>query len=350
MYDTSGHEIVVTPVGQDGRLYNNGLSVGPLAQGGFQSREMIYGSTGVASEIEKVYNVHWGNVRKLKHTIEPFVTYSYVPTFAQSSLPLFDEIDRIEPRSLITYGATSRIFLKFNPQEEAHLNQPEAAQQPDEGSAHPFMSRSFVNGSTVEEILRLTLSQAYNVTHAVTMGSGSHLSDLDLVASAFPANTVSMGGQLTYSAQLSSIHYANGFLSFQPWWTRGSKITTGSYLSLSYNYIGPGPGSQPGVNSSYDQSMSLSAYYELLNRVAVLFAPSYDLTTHQLLSAEYGVRIKPACNCWAFAMGITDTVNPSETQFQFQVTLGGLGSVGKSPFVRLPFQSHMGVLPANDYF
>jgi hypothetical protein len=55
--------------------------------------------------------------------------------------------------------------------------------------------------------------------------------------------------------------------------------------------------------------------------------------------------LKSACDCWSFDMGITKTVNPSETQFQFQLTLGGLGSIGESPFGRNPFQMHTSVLP-----
>jgi LPS-assembly protein len=342
MYDTSGHEIVVTPVGQNGQLYNNGLSTGPLAAGGLQSREMIYGSAGVASEIEKVYNLNLESVQKLKHTIEPFASYSYVPNYNQSSLPLFDETDRVEARSLFTYGATSRIFLKFS--RRTAPQQGENDQIVDEGASHPFMARSTVNGSTIEEILRLTVMQAYDTNHAVTKGS-SRFSDLDFVGSAFPASSVAIGGQLSYSPQVSSVHYASGYLSFRPWWQQ-RKLVTNSYLQLSYNYIGPGPTSQPGVNATYNQFIAASVYYELLNRVGVLFSPGYDLTTHQLMSAEYGLRIKPPCDCWAFDMGITDTYNPNETQFQFQVSLGGIGSVGKGPFGRLPFRSHMGVLPS----
>ncbi|HJU11811.1 MAG TPA: LPS assembly protein LptD [Candidatus Binataceae bacterium] len=346
MYDTSGHDIIVTPVGQGGRLYNNGLSVGPLAPGGFQSRELIWGTTGIASELERVYKLNWEPVEKLKHTIEPFVTYTYVPNMDQSSLPLFDETDRVEGRSLLVYGATSRIFLKFAHHNAAQGTNPETpiAMQ-DEGASHPFMARSYVNGSTIEEVLRVTLEQAYDTTHAVAKGS-SRFSDLDLIASAFPARTLSIGGQLTYSPQVSTVHYASLFTMFQPWWTSKSKINTGSYLMFGYTYIGPGPTFEPGVNSTRSQYMSLTAYYELFRRVAVLFSPAYDFTTHQLLSAEYGLRLKPPCNCWMFDMGITNTVNPAETQFQFQVTLGGLGSIGKSPFMRMPLRSHMGVLPA----
>ncbi len=348
MYDTSGHQIEITPVGEDGRKYNNGLSLGPLAEGGFQSREMIYGSAGIATELEKVYDLNWEPAEKLKHTIEPFVTYDYVPNYDQGSLPLFDETDRVEGRSLITYGITSRIFLKLAQHRTA---QGEGQQEPtaeDESdfAMHPFMARSFINGSTIEEILRLSVMQAYDTNHAVAQGS-SRLSDLGLVATAFPANTLAIGGQLTYSPQVASIHYASTYLNFQPWWTRKSKVSTDSSLQVGYIYIGPGPQSKPGVNAGFNQFLTARAYYELFRRVAVLFAPSYDFATHQLLTAEYGVRIKAPCDCWAFDMGITNTVNPSETQFQFQVTLGGIGSVGKSPFLRMPFRSHLGVLPTS---
>jgi hypothetical protein len=69
------------------------------------------------------------------------------------------------------------------------------------------------------------------------------------------------------------------------------------------------------------------------------------------LQAEYGVRLKSPCDCWAFDVGIVDSFNPKEVQVQFQVTLGGLGSVGQSPFGNNPFQrlglagSPTGVLP-----
>jgi LPS-assembly protein len=345
MYDTSGHWIDVTPVGQDGRLFNNALSLGPLAPGGFQSRELMYGSAGIATELEKVYNLNWEPVEKLKHTIEPFVTYSYVPNLAQSSLPLFDEIDRIEARSLITYGATSRIFLKLASQSAPTEGSGGKNGQPQtQLGVHPFMARSYVNGSTIEEILRVTVEQAYDTAHAVAKGS-SHFSDLDVIATAFPNSTWAIGGQLTYSPQVAELHYANGYLNFRPWWLNNNKIWTGSYLQLGYNYIGPGPDFQPGINASANQFMTMQAYYELFKRVAVLFGPAYDFTSHKLLSAQYGLRIKAPCNCWAFDMGISDTFNPNETLFQFQLTLGGLGSVGRSPFGRMPFQSRLGVLP-----
>ena len=68
----------------------------------------------ITTELERVYDVDWKYVDKLKHTVEPFVNYDYVPDISQSGVPLFDERDRINARSLIVYGFTSRLYGKMN--------------------------------------------------------------------------------------------------------------------------------------------------------------------------------------------------------------------------------------------
>ena len=90
---------------------------------------------------------------------------------------------------------------------------------------------------------------------------------------------------------------------------------------------------------------------DVLDYLGFYIAPSYDFASSKLLSTEYGVRLKSPCDCWAADLGITDSFNPNEVQIQFQLTLGGLGSVGRSPFGRNPFQTRglvgtpSGVLP-----
>jgi LPS-assembly protein len=353
-YDTSGHTITTIPVGTQGLLYNNGLKLGPLGQGGLQSREMIYANAGIGTEIEKVYDLNWESIEKIKHTIEPFATFNYVPEVKQSQLPFFDQVDRIEARSLISYGFTSRIYAKLaarpSSQEQEGTSATDDPNAENAPSLSPFRARSSINGSSVEELFRFTLLQAYDADHAVAEGS-SRFSDLDLNGVVLPTRVWSMGGQLGYSPRTAGIHYASAYLSFQPWWTNNvsklymAKAESGSFLQVSYNYIAPGPSAKTGVNASFSQFIALRAYYDLFDRMGVYYAPSYDFVTHKQLSQEYGVRIKSPCDCWAFDMGVTKTVNPSETQFQFQLTLGGLGSVGQSPFGRNPFQVRTGVLP-----
>ena len=352
IYSVGGDSINVIPVGTGGREFNNGLALGPVGDGGFHSREMIYANAGVATEVEKVYNFGWLGISQLKHTIEPFATYAYVPSVNQSALPLYDQVDRVEARSLFTYGVTSRFFAKLDSTAAPDL--PEDGQPGDDQSTDSLSllrPRSYRNGGSATEVLRITLLQAYDTSHAVAKGA-SRFADLDAAASLFPTNIVSMNGELGYSPFTNGIRNASVYLNFQPWWTTNlpklymGKAEAGSFLQMSYDYIAPGPNTkQPGQSANLSQFLTARVYYDLFERMGVYFAPSYDFVKHKIISAEYGIRIKSPCDCWAFDMGITKTINPSETQYQFQLTLGGLGSVGQSPFGRNPFQTRMSVLP-----
>lgn len=351
VYDTSGHSIVVTPVGDSGLQYNNGLSIGPLAPGGLRSRQMIYGNAGIGSEFEKIYDLNWKSIAKIKHTIEPFATYSYVPQVNQSKDPLYDEVDRMNSRSLITYGFTSRIFAKETVSSQAPEGGDGDIQQ--NTTISPFRPRTYTSTGATEELFRFTLLQAYDIEHDIAPGA-SRFSDLDLQALVYPTRVWSFGSQIGFDPTAEQLAYANASLTFQPWWTKNTprvysaKAEEGSFVQVSYDYVAPGPTFTPGVNANYSQFMVMRSYYELFDRMGVYFAPSYDFVAHKLLSSAYGLRLKSPCDCWAFDSSITKTYNPSETSFQFQLTLGGIGSVGESPFGRNPFQQRAGLVPLPD--
>jgi lipopolysaccharide assembly outer membrane protein LptD (OstA) len=349
VYDTSGHILDIIPVGQQGLQYNNGVELGPLGQGGLDSRQMLYGSAGIASEIERVYDLNWKYIEKIKHTLEPFANYAYIPSYGQNELPLYDETDRIEPRNMFTYGFTSRILARL-PALERPADGDYAMDVQQDSTISPFRAQNY-GSATTAELFRFTALQAYDVTHNVAVG-GSHFSAVDLTGTVFPTRVISFGSQFGYYPKLNQISYASAYVNFQPWWTDNNpRIYTGnaeegSFMQLSYNYVAPGPNQVPGTNSAYNQFIVIRSYYDLFNRMGVYFAPSYDFVNKELLSAEYGVRFKSPCNCWSFDMGITKTNNPSETAFQFQLTLGGLGSIGESPFGRNPFQRRTSLMPS----
>jgi LPS-assembly protein len=348
-YDTSGHVLDIIPVGQQGLQYNNGVKLGPLGQGGMESREMLYGSAGVASEVERVYDLNWKYIEKIKHTFEPFVNYAYIPSYGQNNLPLYDETDRIEPRNMFTYGFTTRLLARLPALVRPSDNGDYATDVQQNTTISPFRAQNYGAAST-EELVRFTVEQVYDITHNVAVG-GSHFSAVDLTGQVFPTRVVSFGSQFGYYPPNNQISYANAYLNFQPWWTDNTprvytaKAEEGSFMQLSYNYVAPGPNAIPGINSNYNQFIVLRTYYDLFSRLGVYFAPSYDFVDKEFLSTEYGVRLKSPCDCWSFDMGITKTNNPSETSFQFQLTLGGLGSIGESPFGRNPFQQRTSLVP-----
>jgi hypothetical protein len=66
----------------------------------FQSREILQVMTDMESEVSRVYDVdgELGDIKRLKHTIEPFLGYNYTPVVGQDNLPLYD-FDRPPPRA-----------------------------------------------------------------------------------------------------------------------------------------------------------------------------------------------------------------------------------------------------------
>ncbi len=367
IYDASGHTINITPVGKPfsglpptptgpGVLqYNNGLSKGPLAPGGFQGIGIPYLSTGVASEVERVFDVNGTTIEKLKNTIEPFVSYTYVPRIYQGNMPLFDQYDRVNSRSLFTYGVTTRLFAKMIPAPTDQAQETdEASSAPGSGTSleQPSPSEAFIpgggpaysRGEEVRELAQLTLMQAYDVSHDVGP-FGDHVSDLQANLNVFPTTIASFGSQVDYNPRNhAGFTFANVYLTFQPPWSKVSnvymgKALQGSFLQASYNYVNPEVAVLPTTTANASQFATIRAYSDIWDMFGVYVAPSYNFAANQLLNAEYGARIKSPCDCWAADMGLVDSFNPNEVQVQFQLTLGGLGSIGQSPFGRNPFQT-----------
>jgi len=377
VYDASGHDLEIIPVGQNAPvsmngktqvqklIYNNSLSLGPLSEGGLNSRWIPFFQTGASTEIERIYDVDWKYIDKLKHTVEPFVSYAYTPEVSQSGVPLFDERDRINARSLVIYGFTSRLYAKMN----SSADTPEIAENAgaesgavraaDSGQGAGVESSDQLglfdvssspethsaNGDTTRELVSMTLMQAYDTTYAVQPNQVA-LSDVEGRFTLFPTSVVSFGSQFAYDPRNNpGISLASVQMNLQPPWNQTNqpslymgKALTGSFMQISYNYVRSANTVQfVGTPRNASQFFALRTYYDLFDRMGLYFAPNYDIAASRMLSMQYGVRLKSPCDCWAFDLGVTNSYNPNEVQVQVQATLGGLGSIGQTPFGRNPF-------------
>jgi LPS-assembly protein len=343
-YDVSGHQVNVIPVGSQGRTFNNGLKLGPLAPGGLMARAIPYANFGLHTALIDSFELNRFGLQKIETLIQPYAQYGYVPTIGQNEFPLFDSIDRIEPRSLVDYGASLRIFAQTQPQAASGTS-----------LSHRILgvigpSYSAANGSTAE-LLRLNFEQAYDTSQAVAP-DGYRFSDVAMQGTLFPTSVLSAASSLDYSPRPGQGLDAFTFsLSVQPPGQTAPSVYTGralqgSFLSLSYMYAAPNGvliNTAKSVNSL--SAVSLSAYLGLLNHAGVFFSPVYDLAQSRMLASVYGLRIKSGCDCWFADFAVDDTFYPNNTSYVFQLTLSGLGSLGSgSPFGSNPFQL-MGLLP-----
>ena len=86
---------------------------------GWKSRETFQANAQISTEFYRVYDAEtfsmisdFLKVSKWMHTIEPTVSYQYIPPANQSDLPVYDAVDRVPYTNQITYGFTQRLLGK----------------------------------------------------------------------------------------------------------------------------------------------------------------------------------------------------------------------------------------------
>ncbi len=86
---------------------------------GWKLRQIFEADAQMSAEFYRVYDgeaLPWISylmkVTKWMHTIEPMVSYTYIPRVNQSHFPVFDDVDQIPFTNQITYGVTQRLLGK----------------------------------------------------------------------------------------------------------------------------------------------------------------------------------------------------------------------------------------------
>lgn len=97
---------LVPEVGYRERLYST-------TRDDFQTKGVFDFGARASTLLSRVYGVAGKKVRKIRHSIEPEIDYAYIPAVDQSTLPEFDQLDRIGPENRITYALTNRFTARI---------------------------------------------------------------------------------------------------------------------------------------------------------------------------------------------------------------------------------------------
>ncbi|MEO8601617.1 MAG: LPS assembly protein LptD [bacterium] len=280
-------------------------------------REIFELHGNVGTELARIYDFPHFGLDKLRHTIEPQVEYLYVPPVNQSDLPVFDGIDRINKRSLITYGFASRLLGRTE-----------------------VTSQSKKSGE-VFEIARLSVAQSYDVLRdippttnidsvtgqPVNPETGDHFSDIDVALRVNPGPITSVRAYTTYDTSENQVSSATVGVRFkEP--LRGfdganrPRLFTRASFNIEYRYV------TDKILQFLDSSLALP----VTDRIAGLYAIRYDVLNNRFLENYAGVRWLSSCDCWALNLGFKQTTNPNEVQLQAQFTLAGLGAPAPGGF------------------
>jgi LPS-assembly protein len=267
-------------------------------------------------------------LKRLKHTIEPTVAYSYVPEEEQDGLPLYDTLDRIRHRSLVTYGVRQVLFGRFIPPkagaEQISELTPEVSQLPSletEGVLPEFgipsqfdggMRKVNVRQGEIREVATFDLYQSYDMVQAQNNSDPDRnpLSDLGMMLGLAPSKSV----VFTFDG-----NYGTEDREFSSWGLGAHlKDDRGDILRARYTFI----------DQSIDQ-IETGVEAVLTERLRLGYYARYDSLASEFIRNSGALRILSACNCWSVDIGFVDTVNPDRQQFLLVFNLGGLGDVAQ---------------------
>lgn len=255
------------------------------------TRELFVGGiTFVGPTFYNILDANIGDIVKVKHLIEPSVSYNYTSDSDEEindDINVFDGIDSIGPNNTATYSLTNRILAK------------------EELGEGEFETR---------EILKFAVSNSYNVNVArdtdVPWKRAFSGITFDLDTKIFRNLEFNMDTNYNiegdkFSTANSEFRYSLKDLGYVDLETRFSQDALTGITDTRY-YIG-------GVGTDYFKKWEFE----------------YNIRYDDLenITDEHYFRAKYKSQCWALEFNLLD--RPDETQFFFLVSLVGIGEIGK---------------------
>jgi len=281
--------------------------------------------------VSRIYDFHKYGIARLKHTIEPSLDYLYVPrtNTRQDALPFYDEADRVNHRSVATFGLTSRLLARMAPREGEGE---EVRRIRELGRATLFQSYDMVNkgGTLVRE-----------VDDSGEIIDADRASDLSMHVRLTPGDFLRFEGRTDYSLTGNRAKGATaGLQLIDPRTPKDDlelpALRGRSQIGISYRFV---------ANNSVED-VNAYALLRLTKRFYVAYETRYDAISKNFLENRFGLRIISDCECWVVDIGVSDKRNPDEIEGRVLVSLVGLGEVGQEPLSR----SLGGILPASRGF
>ncbi len=241
------------------------------------NRTYLYAGIDANARLSRIYGTdREEGIGKIKHSIEPTISYTYIPHTKTVNIPQFDSVDSVVSANTVTVSLINRI------------------------TAHYKESKETPN-TTNFDLLVFKLSQGYNLS---AMDSTSHPSVLqgDLYVNA--PKYFSLSGNANYYPDTGHVSH-----------TENAIFTAGKVkLNLSYQH-------------TRDLPSTISGEYLILGGELTLgrwnFAASYsqDLMNNITNQVEYRVRYN--AQCWGIVAAFVHS--PGESRFTAMLDLKGLG-------------------------
>ncbi len=251
---------------------------------GDDNEELFDFNVGASTRMHRVFDWDGEKVKKIRHSFEPEIRYSYIPSGNQDPLPDFDRWDEIEPENKLSLVLTNRLtarldsvegtseyheFLYFRLAQEFDISESHRDQDPGDAPARPF------SPLRTELIVRPT--------------TWSYI-DFDA----------------TYDMNPES----ESFLAFRS--RGGVNDGKGNSLSFGYTYLDD-------TTEYFSGSLATNA----LDPLALSYSWRYDFVESQAL--EHLIGLEYRFQCWSIKLTYRDRLEDEEIMVAF--VLKGIGDI-----------------------
>ncbi len=264
---------------------------------------------------------------RVKHVVEPYFGYTFIPDVSQDQLPLFDSKDRIREKSLFALGIRTSLLGRFDPVDQGKgviseltprvedlptlaFDRPLSDVGDTEIFTDEFGGAYSQRRAPVRELVALTIKQTYDYKEDVEDNDSDRRpwsdlgSQLDMFANDYFAMRFDSNLD-TQETQMSS--WGLG------WHLRDDR---GDAMFARYSYL----------DNEISQTQG-NLELALTPRFKLGYYGNYDHIEGELIESRVGMRYSGSCNCWRVDLGYHEMINPDKEKFLLTFTLAGLGHI-----------------------
>jgi len=306
------------------------------------SRELVEIRGSIGTSLSRVYGFDRPDLIGLKHVLEPEVSYLFVPGVNQSRIPIMDEVDRINRRSVVTFALANRFWGKS----PARFGSTDADKE-------EMLNTVGSGGVRDLGFLRLALSYDFDQSK----NNSDRLSDLDirlrpppiyffnmnLEATVHPspwkASSLQVGASLTDPRPLGRLYADPDFMrpnviNFSYAFVRQNPL---SFYAEDANIDLDAPPncvkhpadprcSTSALNQNVAGNVGVSSLYHLTDNILLYGTGNINTLQGSLLNYSAATKFLSFCECWSVTLGLRRNVNPAKTSLYFDFNLTGLGN------------------------
>ena len=269
----------------------------------FFHRELFDTRVTLFTDFQRIFDIDAGKLKRVKHTIRPFISHQYIPDVDQTDLPNLETRDRVEALSLLTYSLTNTFTsksLKINRNLEDHPRKRVRGGQVTEPTDYRY-----------QDFFRLKVEQSYDFNKNRRPFLPIR-ADLDFM----PGRYINIDADASWSV------YDDIFLSHNVavtlWDRRGDRL----FVEHRYDRA-----SDDDADTGDDnETQSIFADLEIKATDRLRFFADYERNIEENLRLRTSVGLSYRSQCWTVLLRYID--EPEDAKAEVKISLHGIGEFG----------------------